>query len=273
MYLTLISLLLASSSAEHYERECNQIEDEGFYCTADLKRVHDCVYDSEHHDFYLGLRNEITCPEGTRCSCSLDYPCPSNKTSDICKPFENIAPFVESFAMAYSWHRFHRSYNPHHPDYANYEERKEGEISRDIDEGRFYKKVGSDVELVEKKGDELFTKYKWNDGPDNNCKMSQLTYLPSFDLHNLGKYQFLSSTKVGDKIQQKWYLQTGRNSWAYDFYKRTLTVLYDPASNRMIPQKYYEEWIEGEGDYDHFTTITWSQKKTAKRVSPPANCA
>ena len=76
--------------------------------------------------------------------------------------------------------------------------------------------------------------------------------------------------------QEKWYLQTGRNSWAYDFKKRTLTAVYDETSQKITPQKYYEEWIEGEGDYDHFTTITWATKKMRSDdplyMTPPHHC-
>merc|ERR1712168_1469595 len=171
MFETLLLLTLAPSLLEAvwYEQACTQIEDEGFYCTADLKRVHDCVYVPD--DMYLGLRREITCPEGTRCSCNLDYPCSSNRTSDICKPFETPAPFVESFAMNYRWHRFHKSLNPHVEDYQDYEESKGGEIIRD--KGGYFKKVGPDAELVVKRGDGLFTKYAWNDKEKNKCKTSE----------------------------------------------------------------------------------------------------
>ena len=138
LYVLLTSCVV---KAVEYDYECDQIEDEGFYCTSDLKRVHDCVYVPEVHDFYLGRRNEFFCPAGTRCSCPLDSPCPTNKISEICKPFETLAPLVESFSMGFRWHRFHRSLNPHIEYIPDYEESHEGEVIRDVAEGRYFKKV------------------------------------------------------------------------------------------------------------------------------------
>ena len=64
---------------------CNQIEDDGIYCTADLTSYMRCVYNPAY--YYLDKISETKCPPGTRCSCHLDRKCPNKKRleEDICK--------------------------------------------------------------------------------------------------------------------------------------------------------------------------------------------
>ena len=141
--LILTFAIITPEILAYYGGCCPQIEDDGFYCTNDLSGYYHCYYAGQYFCMETGV--EVKCPSGTRCSCYIDHWCKMNASS-ICVPYDQPAPYIETFSLKYHHFKNYVSLNPELDPHYNIS--KYGVVIRDAAQKKYFWKEGDTSELI-----------------------------------------------------------------------------------------------------------------------------